>query len=182
MGKAKKVGLGIGIAFAILIILGAVGSYTSTNSSQTPKVIPLGEEENPANMGDTIFVGDITYKVTNVSTTQTVGNEFFNEKAEGIFIVLNMDIENNGKESAQILNTYFKLVDSQGRVFEGDNEAWIYLKDNTFLKQLQPNLPTKGQAVFDVPRSPESYTLKISGGLNSLDKKYIYLGKYDGTQ
>lgn len=89
-----------------------------------------------------------------------------------------MNIENKGKESVEILSDYFTLIDSQGREFDTDNNAWIYLKENVFLKQLQPSLPTGGQIIFDLPKHDETYTLEITGGLFSFDQKYVLLGPF----
>ena len=181
MRNLKKVALGIGVAFAFLMILPLIVNNSSTNSNQPQKVVPLGEVSRPAKVGDTVVVGDLSYIVSNALMTEQVGEEYFNVNAQGVFIVVNMDVLNNGKESKQLLPYYFKLVDSKGRKFDGDNKAWIYLGDNVFLKQLQPNLLTKAQLVFDVPRTREAYALEITNGFYGDDKKYIILDKYDST-
>lgn len=177
MGKGKKIGLGIGIGFGILIVLGALGSYVSDNTNESEKNVPIARKENPAKVGDTILVGDISYTIDSVFVSSSVGNDFLGEKADGMFIILNLEMENKGKESVQISSNYFKLIDSQNRVFETDNEAWIYLEKNVFLKQLQPSLPTSGQIVFDVPLSGDSYTLKITN-FYGFDEKFVSLGDF----
>ena len=177
MGKLKKVGLGIAIAFGILIALGAVGNYASRNTDMAPQSFPVGDIQNPAKWNDVVTVDNIAYKVTNSSTTSRVGNELIGKNADGIFIMIDLEMQNNGQQSITILDSSFKLMDSKGREFSPDNSAWVYLPNNILLKQLQPNLPTKGQLIFDVPTNPESYTLEIGDVLGTV-KQYITIGKY----
>ena len=186
MGKVKKIGLGIAIGFAALIVLGAIGSYVSEDTvksnyiqkEETSKSIPLGDKKNPAPIGENIIAGDISFKVIGVKDISSVGSEYLGEDADGVFLVIDLIMENNGKESVQIISDYFKLIDSQERKFESDNQAWIYLDENVFLKQLQPTIPTKGQIIFDIPTNSETYTLEVTDSIFGLDKKYINIGVF----
>jgi len=178
-----KISAGIGIFFIFLIFLGAVSSnYNSDVDNQenaSHQLNSFGEKDNPVKIGNTVVIGNITYKVTSTSTTHNVGGDLFGENADGIFIIVDMEMENRGTKSVQMLNNYFKLIDSKGREFETDNGAWIHLENNVFLKQLQPSLPTSGQMVFDVPTTTESYMMEIDGISFNNDKKYITLGQYN---
>src|SRR3989304_734677 len=141
MGIGKKIGLGVAIAFGILIALGIAGSQLSNDSKTiqdsasnqqpqaeseiqekitTQKIIPLGEKENPAKIGDTIVTENIAYQVTKITKADVVGDSFLGEKADGVFLIIDLNIENKGKESVEILSDYFTLIDSQGREFDTD--------------------------------------------------------------
>jgi len=196
MGIGKKIGIGVGIFFGAIIALGIYGSTLPDDtefesdtvadqmiedakiqqSIPSEKIIPKGEKNNPANIDDTIVVEYIAFKVTKISTTDSIGDSLFGEKPDGVFIIIDLAMENRGDESVQIIGDYFTLIDSEDRKFDTDNEAWIYLKENVFLKQLQPSLPTTGQIVFDVPPHEETYVLEISLGIFGFDKKYVNLG------
>lgn len=186
MGKAKKIGLGIAIGFAALIVLGVIGSYVSEDTTesndiqieQVPEPIPVGDKNNPALIGENVIAGGISFKVTSVKTISSVGSEYLGEDADGIFLVIDLMMENNGKESVQIISDYFRLIDSQQRKFESDNQAWIYLDENVFLKQLQPTIPTKGQIIFDIPTHSETYILEVTDNIFALDRKYINVGVF----
>ena len=128
-------------------------------------------------LGDTITVDNIAYHVIKSSTTSRVGDEYAGKTADDIFIILALEMQNNGQQSKTILSSDFKLIDSKGREFSPDDSAWVYLTDNIMLKQLQPNLPTKGEIIFDVPNNPETYTLEISDVLG-VEKQYIAIGNY----
>jgi hypothetical protein len=177
-----KISAGIGIFFVFLIFLGAISNNNSDVDNQenaSHQISSIGEKDNPAKVGDSIVVGDIAYKITATSITHNVGGDLFGENADGVFIIVDMEMENRGTKSVQMLSNYFKLVDSKGREFETDNGAWIHLENNVFLKQLQPSLPTNGQIIFDVPTTTESYMMEIDGILFNNDKKYITLGQYN---
>lgn len=172
----KKVVIGIGIFFGMIMVLGAIGSsYDAENVNENENNViqstPIGTKNNPARSLDTIIVNNIAYTVMRYSERNRLGNSFSGDTADGIFIIIELELENLGTKSIQISDSRFKLIDSKGREFETDNGAWIYLENNILLKQLQPSLPTKGQIVFDVPNSitNEKYTLEIDQG----DKRYV---------
>jgi hypothetical protein len=180
LGTKKKVVIGIGIFFGIIMILSAIGSshdpITADENRDETQLVPLGSKNNPAHFLDTVVVNNIAYKVTNYRETHDLGDKFFGESADGIFIVIDMELENQGTKSTQITSNNFKLIDSKGREFETDNSAWIYLDNNVLLKQLQPSLSTKCQIVFDVPNPilEEKYLLEISKIFGN-EKKYVLI-------
>ena len=115
-------------------------------------------------IGDRVVVKDIAYTVNSAHTQSSVGSQNFGNTADGIFVIVDLTIENVGTESKDISSSFFKILDSNNRVFESDNEAWVYLDDNILFKQIQPGLPTKGQAIFDVPKNTNVF-LQVSGSI-----------------
>ncbi len=176
----KKILIGVGILLGIMIVLVAIGSNYSPVVDEQGNILresyPLGDKYNPAHTDQTVIVGDVAYKITSWHETKKLGDVLDSTTARGIFIVIDLQIENKGTQSIQISNNYFKLIDSQGHQFDTDNAAWVQLESNLVLKQLQPSLPIKGQLVFDVPNSATSttYNLEITE-ISSHDKKYILL-------
>jgi len=84
-------------------------------------------------------VDDIVYTVTNVKTTDKIGESlmdtFFGAEADGIFYVISLKVENKGKESKNIFTPRFKIIDNKGRSYDPDTEAEIYevVTTNTLL-------------------------------------------------
>lgn len=106
----------------------------------------LGEKYHPADYLDTIIVGNIAYKVINSHSQYRLGDAFDRKTANGIFLIIDIEMENKGTKTVTMLSdNHFKLIDSEGREFETDNGAWIYLKNDILLKQLRPSLPTKAK-------------------------------------
>jgi len=179
--KIVKIVLGI---FVVLLFVGIIGSSGDNTTNQAQTKTPSSNSEAasaPASapttykIGDRVVVGERAYTVTNVKTASYVGDEYYKVKADGIFVIVSMTIENIGKESGTMSTNDAKIIDSQGRTYESDNEAWSSLNDNLFLKQIQPGLPAKGETIFDVPKGI-TCNLEVSEGGWGTDTKLIALG------
>ncbi len=175
----KKVGYILAIFILVFITLGCTGNQTNTqpqeNSSQpAPTATPVATSTT-YKVGDRVAVGDRAYTVTNVKNTAFVGDEYTKKEATGVYVLVSMTIENTGKESATMTSNDVKIIDDQGRTFESDSSAWIALKDNILLKQIQPGLPVKGETIFDVPKGINA-TLQVSDGGWSTKPTEISLG------
>ncbi|WP_298684928.1 DUF4352 domain-containing protein [uncultured Methanomethylovorans sp.] len=176
MGLIKKALIAIIVIFVGLVLLGALlGGNSdqpaqSTTQSTDTATQPAATEEPAAapqpkvySIGERAVVGDTAYTVKTVRTASSVGSSDFGAKADGVFLVIELEAENLGTESATLYSTNVKAVDSQGRTFDSDSEADMYLENSIFLKQIQPGLPTTGQIAFDVPKG-ETFTLELTSG------------------
>jgi hypothetical protein len=79
------------------------------------------------------------------------------------------------KQSTTIDSSFMKIIDSQQREFSSDSKSWIYLKDNIFLKQVQPGLPTKGEVIFDVPKGI-TCNMQVTDSIWGVNTALIALG------
>ncbi len=178
-GKTWKMVLAIfGYFFIFSILIGFIfGSNNSgTNASST-------QQAQNSKIGDRVIAGDFAYTFTGMTTSKQIGDylsdgTFLGKKADGKFIILDVTIENVGKQSEDILiGSNVKIIDDQGRKFEHDTMAEIYLKAEAFtFTQLQPGLPKSGKIVFDVPENLNG-KIELSTGLWSSDYKYVLLTK-----
>ena len=107
-----------------------VKNADNETTSSTPEKTEITPTPTIYNIGDRVVVGDMAYTVTNVRKANSVGDKYLGDEADGIFVIINMKIENLGKESKTISTSYVQIVDSQGRTFDSDSRSWIYLKDN----------------------------------------------------
>jgi len=174
------------IVLAVFLTLGCSGSNSNQattsqdgNTNTTTQASDPEQASTPASVtykvGDRVTVGDRAYTISNVKTTAFVGDEYTKKTATGIYVLVTMTIENIGKESATMSPTDIKIVDSQGRTFESDTNAWATLKDNILLKQIQPGLPVNGETIFDVPKGIDA-TLQVTDGGWSTEPVNISLG------
>jgi hypothetical protein len=187
----KKLTIAAILIFLVVIMaLGCSGSNTnkampSQDGGNANKTTASQPEQTATNttpaptaykVGDRVVVGDRAYTITNVKTTAFVGDEYSKQTATGVFVIVSMNIENLGKESATMSTNDIKIVDSQGRTFESDSNAWATLKDNILLKQIQPGLPIKGETIFDVPKGIDA-ALQVTDGGFTTEPVNISLGK-----
>lgn len=114
----------------------------------------VGEEGNPAKVGQTIELEGTRYTVKGAHTANQVGSQYMPEKADGIFIVVDITIENTKDETKTFLSEAAKFVAADGTKYDVDDDAAIMASDDgetLILKEMHPDLPTSGQLIFDVP-------------------------------
>ncbi|MBI2646860.1 DUF4352 domain-containing protein [Candidatus Woesearchaeota archaeon] len=186
--KAKKVWYKRWWAITLFIIIGLailVNLFGGNDSSPTPsssnvqtnsqqQITTKTEEVKTYSIGDSIQAGDFTWKITKSSTATEIGEDlagtFFGEKADGIFIILDVEVENTGKSAKYLMDSYLKLVDEQGREFSPNSAAAIYLKPQgsaLMFEQVNPGINKKGKIVFDVPAGLKVANIRISSNLVS---------------
>lgn len=171
-----------------VIIIGIIGSAAGGNeedsqqASTEPKATETAaqsaetktgepKQEAPKELSKEGVSSDVTIKIGAVETKDTVGDEFSNEKAQGIFKIVEVSITNNQKDAITIDANSFKLVDDKGREFTYSTEGQTVLamanggNMDFFLKKLNPGLTQTGQIVFDVPQDATGLTMKARGGM-----------------
>ncbi|NYI80625.1 DUF4352 domain-containing protein [Nocardioides panzhihuensis] len=117
-----------------------------------------GSAKRPFKVGQTAKLEGTAYTVTGASTQDNVGGEF-GERADGVFVVVDLTIENTKDETKTFMDTSAVFIAKDGTRYEGSDAA-IYLGDESlFLRDMQPDLATKGKLVFDVPPA------KAAGGI-----------------
>lgn len=186
LNKFIKIILGIFVLFFIVALLSGgdstsdKGASSNIASDQVQENTTTSEAASEPTseiykVGDKVVVGDRAYTITDVKTASSVGDDFTKKEATGVYVIVTMTIENIGKESATMGTSDVKIIDSEGRTFESDTNAWIALKNNILLKQIQPGLPVTGETIFDVPKGITG-NLQVSGGGWGTDTKLISLG------
>jgi hypothetical protein len=178
--KVIKIVLGIIVLLLIMTMLGSSGDNTSNQAQATIINQATSDQKNESNpnvykIGDRVVIGDMVYTVTNFRKAGSAGDQYANAKANGIYVIVDMTIENLGNESTTISPGYAKIINSQGKTFESDPTGWVYLQDNILLKQIQPGLPVMGQAIFDVPEGI-TYNLQVTDSVLGSNTALISLG------
>ncbi|AGB49418.1 Telomeric repeat-binding factor 2 [Methanomethylovorans hollandica DSM 15978] len=168
MGKILKIILAIVVGLVLLALLGGSPEEQTTATTQTKTTTTAGQPAAQVavkqyGIGERAVVGDTAYTVKTVRTASSLGSSDFGAKADGVFLVVELEAENLGKESAVLYSFNVQAVDSQGRKFASDSEADIHLGNSIFLKQIQPGLPTTGRIAFDVPMG-ETFTVELTSG------------------
>lgn len=144
------------IILIIVIVIGFFGSMMGGSddktSDQKGKDDISTEEEKIYKMKDTVKVGDVEYVVLSKKSTNKVGDQYFDKKAQGQYLVIDISIKNLGNESLNVSDNFFKLYNGD-KEFETDSEASIYLGDKSIIyEDVNPDVTLKGQIVFDVSK------------------------------
>ena len=127
--------VGLFVIGGLQSVLGG-GGNSSTSSSQatstttqttTEASASSSEEQKEAttySIGQEVPVGDVVYLVNSKEVTTNVGGEF-GKTANGVFLVLNVTVKNNGKEAITVTDDFFTLL--KGDVeYKSDSTAGIY--------------------------------------------------------
>lgn len=173
-------------AFLILIFISSLSSgsnQNNTNNGQTVNGIQndTKAEEKTGKINETISVGNFSYIVQKAEQAQSVGNQYINHDASGVYEIISLTLRNNDKESRYADSNMFKLIDDQDRSFVVSTEAtsaYSIANNNQydlFLKQVNPGLEIDGVLIFDIPKDAKGLKLETSGGFGSPEKAYIEL-------
>ena len=152
-------------------------SNVTTNDGTISQINSQPNQPQIYKFGDKVVTGDFAYTFNSYQTTNYVGNEYFGEKADGMFLVIDVTIENIGKESKTLWSSNVVVIDDQQRRFEHDTVAEIYLNGKAFnFEQMQPGLPKTGKIIFDVPQNLKGFIEVSDDNMWSNEKKYISWG------
>jgi len=132
-------------------------SGTATAAESNAKVAKSDDEV--AKVGQAVTNAGTTYKVTSVKTTDTIGDpDFLGERADGTFVIVNLQLTNNKDETKTFMDNNAKLKTSDGNEYETSDKALMAFGDKSLmLKDIQPDLTTRGKLAFEIPPS------KVSG-------------------
>ncbi|MGN7310396.1 DUF4352 domain-containing protein [Alkalicoccobacillus gibsonii] len=109
------------------------------------------EVEETVKMGEPLDVNEIIFTVSDITTADTIGNDFINETAKGEFLLVSVSVENSRTEKLSMSSNYFKLI-AGGATYESDVSYSIYLEDDSIIyEDINPGLTLSGVVPFDVP-------------------------------
>ena len=139
------------------------GIWSQLDGASTP--FQWGEQPH---VDDPIKLGDFSYTITSVTEAQQAGtNPYMTAKASdgAYFVKVMYTIENVGMQTATVLAGDLTIKDSAGRTFSPSSNATSYVAADEaidiLVTELQPGIPRKQVAVFEVPESEKRLDLII---------------------
>ena len=154
---------------------------TETTAESSESAAPV---EPSFTIGQVVNVGDVEYTVNSISTATTLGSEYLNQTANGVYLVVEVRVKNNGQKAMMIDTNLFSLVDGE-IVYDSDGTASMYANTDEsgtnfgfFLENLNPGLEKTGNVVFDVPQSiidSSTKQLKVTTGFFGTESALINL-------
>ena len=166
MAKSSELGTKHWLIIIFFIFIGVIilSFFWSNDNSD---VNDSTKEAKKYQLGDEILAGDFKWKIIKVSTAEEIGGSFLNEKADGIFVIIDVEVENIANSAEYLSNSDIILVDNQGREFSPSSVA-IYLKpagSALIFEQINPGIIKKGKIVYDVPDGINNFNVKIKSNL-----------------
>ncbi len=130
---------------------------SSGKAADTKKDDKAGTKSNPIAIGETIELQGTRYTVNSAKTASTVGGEFFEEKAGGVYVVVELTIENTKDETKTFMSDAAKLIGGNDKKYSTDDDGTIAAigedGEPLILEDMQPDVPKTGLLVYDVPKA-----------------------------
>ena len=178
-----KVLLIVGACFLALIVGCAALIGTAANEvskeiaeDKTGDVSDPSEVKASASVNEALSLKGTTYKVTSVRTADTVGESYARERANGTFVLVEVELTNEKQKPATIMSDSLTLVGGNGSAYSTSDDAILALDDQFLLEEIQPGLSESGTLVYDVPPSAVDGAQLQVEDLFSEDKGRIKLG------
>jgi hypothetical protein len=164
--KALLLIAGVAVLLATTAAVSACASAEESQDTSKPKGAKPKEAQKKSNKATddnephvgrrgTVIVDTLTWRVNSAKTARQLGSDFIRETPDGIYVVAVLTVT-NGKNESATLNSSQISYEVGDKAYESDTEGTTALmfgedKDTFFLKDLGPDVTTKGSVVFDVP-------------------------------
>ncbi|TDE95063.1 DUF4352 domain-containing protein [Occultella glacieicola] len=136
-----------------------------------PAAVEPAVEAAPG-IGTAVRDGKFEFVVTGIEAgVSEVGSEYFNEQAQGQFVLVHLTVTNIGEAPQYFSDSDQQMFDAAGREFAANSAAGIWIEGNdTFFTEINPGNTVEGTIVFDIPADAVPTTLELhdsflSGGV-----------------
>lgn len=171
----------VGSGILNISIIGSAGDSAPSPSSVTSEAVEEDQEQSSdaapaeedaateeapaaAGIGDPVQADDVEITVTNVERgVKSVGPDGFEEDAQGEFVVVDIDVKNNGAEEVSLGSSDFTLV-GDGVSYSTSDDASYYLEGALIYEDINPGNSYSGKIVFDIPDGASYSTLEVTPG------------------
>ncbi len=171
-----------GVFIVLIIVIAAVSGGKSSTSGNDSTGSDTGSNAAAADfkLKEDAAAGDLHFMVNSMTRQKSVGSGYSLKKSQtGTYVILDVSVTNESKDTVTIDSSFFNLSDSEGRKFTNSTDGQTALMlsggDNFFLKQVQPGLGVKGSVVFEIPENATGLKLTVQSGIFGTEKATIDL-------
>jgi hypothetical protein len=175
--KKKRFILLAVVVLIVIIAIAANSGDAGSSSSSSSSASGGGTSSSGAKtvgLNQAARDGKFEFTVTGVDCSQnTIGADPVSTKANGVFCVVSMTVQNIGNEAQTLVATNQYGYDAQGKKFSTDTKSEFYLPNQggALFNQLNPGSSVTGQIVYDVPAGTKLTKLELhdsmlSGGVS----------------
>ena len=171
-GWWRWVPFGIVIALAIIGIASIGGgddpaAPTADSDSSVSK--ETGPADSPAiktyRIGEKATDHDYQFTVTKIKCgVRRIGDSYNNEKAQGQFCLVSLRVKNVGDKAINFSDDNQALIDTKGKEYSPDDDAWFYLEDAEILPEINPGNALKTTVPFDIGKKAKPDHLLLKAG------------------
>jgi Domain of unknown function (DUF4352) len=126
---------------------------------------PEASEPPTAKIGDKVRDESYQFTVTKVTCgTRRIGDQYAGETAQGKFCLVSLRVKNVGDDPITFSEENQALVDTKGKQYSPDDEAWIYMDDPAIYEEINPGNTLKAVVPFDVAKKAKPDYLLLKAG------------------
>jgi hypothetical protein len=151
-------------------------TVSNTSSTQQPK----NNETTPAEVdeigiNEVLKVGDVLFRVEEVSSQKSISDGFARYTADGTFLIVVVSLKNIGNESITTDTSFFEIQLGDKRY---SPSSLITIEDQFMFDGLNPDIQKSGRIFFDVPEevaNSKDLRLNVQSGFWGTEQGDIYL-------
>jgi hypothetical protein len=112
-------------------------------------------------------LGKLNYRIDRIKFKKFVGGLLTLKRAHGEFLIVSVTVINKSKKQLIMDDSFFKLEDNSGAVYDYSPDAAAALELSDFPgvpffgMTINPNIAKTGKAIFEVPSKNKSYHLVL---------------------
>jgi hypothetical protein len=158
-------------------IIGALGGSDATDTTAQPAAPatseaaesdepePEASQPETAKIGEKVTDDSYQFTVTKVTCgTRRIGDQYGGETAQGKFCLVSLRVKNIGDDPITFSEENQALVDTKGKQYSPDDEAWIYMDDPAIFEEINPGNTLKAVVPFDVAKKAKPDYLLLKAG------------------
>jgi len=147
----------------------ATESQPTSGDTATEATAAATAAEPPAStnagVGTPVAAGDLTFTVVAASSTTVLQSPLGSK--EGNWIVLDVVVQNNGKDAVTVNDSQITLVTPDGATYETDSDSMTYIDSDRwlFLEKINPGLSKEGTVLIAVGPDVTSGTVAFESSM-----------------
>lgn len=147
----RRHALYVGLGALAMVSMGQSSCETEDASVKKGKNGGGSAVEATAQVGDKLSLKGTTYEVTRVETASEIGDSITQEKANGEFVLIEVELTNEETEPSTILSENLVLIGGNDSRYTTSDDALFAVDDALFFDEIQPGNTEAGTLVYDLP-------------------------------
>jgi Domain of unknown function (DUF4352)/Protein of unknown function (DUF2510) len=146
-------------------------TVSSTAAAGTEPEPELEPEPDPEPTQETVKIGEkvrddgYQFTVTRVKCgVSRVGDQYWGDKAQGQFCLVDLRVKNVSDDPIYYSEENQALVDTKGKTYSADDEAWIHVDSDPF-GEINPGNTLKTTVPFDISKRAKPDYLLLKAGV-----------------
>jgi uncharacterized protein DUF4352 len=137
-----------------VVALATLVGITATSAAGASRHTSATCSGHICRVGDTLSFKGTAYKVTRVRTSTRIGDRYLGGRTSGLFVIVSITFTDLKNRPSTILADNIRIRSRNGATYSVTDKAFaVYDNGLTILENLQPHLPDRVVAVYELPRN-----------------------------